>query len=54
MSQMSKVLGDKLEGTRQFADLVGIRLVSDAQEQHEAGEAQTCPSDRSVVTPEDE
>jgi len=37
--QMSKVLGDKLEGTRQFADVVRIRLVSDTAEQHEAGEA---------------
>jgi WD40 domain-containing protein len=37
--QMSKVLGDKLEGTRQFADVVRIRLVSDTPDQHEAGEA---------------
>jgi hypothetical protein len=37
--QMSQVLGDKLEGTRQFADVVRIRLVSDTPEQHEAGEA---------------
>jgi hypothetical protein len=37
--QMSKVLGDKLEGTRQFADVVRIRLVLDTPAQHEAGEA---------------
>jgi hypothetical protein len=37
--QMSKVLGEKLEGTKQFADVVRIRLVSDAPEQHESGEA---------------
>jgi WD40 repeat protein len=36
--QMSQVLGDKLERTKQFVDVVRIRLVSDIPEQHKTGE----------------
>jgi WD40 repeat protein len=37
--QMSKVVGDKLEGTKQFSEVVRVRLVSDAPGKQEAGEA---------------
>ena len=36
--QMSKVVGDSLQGTQQFSDVVRIRLVSDTPEGHEADE----------------
>jgi hypothetical protein len=37
--QMSKVVGDKLGGTKQFGEVVRVRLVSDAPGKQEAGEA---------------
>lgn len=37
--QMSKVVGDKLGGTKQFSEVVRVRLVSDAPGKQEAGEA---------------
>jgi hypothetical protein len=38
VENLSKLWPDKLEGTKQFADVVRIRLVSDVPEQHETGE----------------
>jgi len=37
--QMNKVVGDSLQGTQQFSDVVRIRLVSDSPEQREADES---------------
>jgi hypothetical protein len=38
--RMSKVVGDNLQGTRQFSDVVRVRLVSDTPEEHEADEGE--------------
>lgn len=37
--RMSKVVGDKLEATKQFSQVVRVRLVSDVPDKQEAGEA---------------